>query len=258
MKIGFCIGASSDCITLLKQYGYDFYEANFTILTRMEDDAFDAFRRVAEQSGLPGTCFNCFFPPDLSLNRDVDFNAVREYAKKGISRIRHLGAEVAVIGSGRSRGIPEGYDRETAAAQFAKTLSICAEEADKYGIRLAIEPLNYNETNYINTVRDGAELCRSLGDDRIAILADFYHMALNKEDLTDFVRYHDCIIHTHLATLDERRAIPSAEDADSMEQVAAVLKAAGYDGRVSVETAIGEDFETRLQNFGPIADMLRR
>ena len=48
----------------------------------------------------------------------------------------------------------------------------------------AIEPLNRQESNIVNSVAEGLALMRRVKRDEVQILADYYHMALESEDLS--------------------------------------------------------------------------
>ena len=87
-------------LTLPKR-GYDYFEYNFGSLAKMSDDAYLNFAKTV--SGLPilPECFNCFFPPDISLvGEKTDLRVIGAYAEKGLKRAAEIGGKVAVIGSG--------------------------------------------------------------------------------------------------------------------------------------------------------------
>ena len=49
--------------------------------------------------------------------------------------------------------------------------------AQSYGIVVCVEPLNRAESNFINTLQEGAEIVRRVNHPHIRLLADLYHMA---------------------------------------------------------------------------------
>lgn len=93
-----------------------------------------------------------------------------------MERAAESGCKIVVIGSGKARYIPENFSREYAASQFCEIMDICGEIGKDYCIKIAIEPLNYDETNYINTVAEGLEFCRTVANSNVGVLADFYHI----------------------------------------------------------------------------------
>ena len=76
---------------------------------------------------------------------------------------KEIGIKILVLGSSGSRSIPEGFDRAEAEEQFTGFLKKIAPAAEKYGVIVAIEPLQTQETNFINTVKEGAEIARKTG-----------------------------------------------------------------------------------------------
>lgn len=74
-----------------------------------------------------------------------------------------LGIKTCVLGSGRSRSVPDGFDRENGLEQIHSALRVIDDEAGEHGIRVAIEPLNRLETNVFTTVRKSVDICRALG-----------------------------------------------------------------------------------------------
>jgi len=49
-----------------------------------------------------------------------------------------------------------------------------------------LEPLNRYETYYLNTVGKAAELCCAVGDPRIQLMADLFHMNIEEVDIPGF------------------------------------------------------------------------
>jgi sugar phosphate isomerase/epimerase len=52
--------------------------------------------------------------------------------------------------------------------------------AEKYGVTIAVEPLNSGETNFINSLAEGVEIVDAVKSPRMKLLCDIYHML--KED----------------------------------------------------------------------------
>ncbi len=102
-----------------------------------------------------------------------------------------------------------------------------------------LEPLNRYETHYLNTVGQAAELCRSVGSDRVKIMADLFHMSIEEAQIA---RAAEAVIgyigHIHLA--DSNRLEPGQGHTDFTE-VFEVLKLAGYTGWMAFECRISSD-----------------
>ena len=251
MKFGCC--ASIDNADAVHRAGFDYLEAGVTSLIPDEDDA--AFAPVLakfQASPIPVAAFNLFLPRDLVIvGPDIDQPRIERYVHRALARIQAVGATIAVIGSGRSRRVPDGFSRDEATAQIVRFLNVVADAADSTEVTIAIEPLNHNESNIINSVAEGVDFARRVNRPPIQVLADFYHMDEDDEPLTTITDNKDWLAHIHVA--DSGRLAPGTGTypyATFVEQ----LRQAGYDGMVSVECRWG-DFEAEA---GPSVEFLRR
>jgi len=199
-----------------------------------EDDT--KFAPVLEKyraSPIPVAAFNLFLPRDLKIvGPETDQARLEQYVNRALSRIQAIGAAVAVIGSGGSRSVPEGFPRGQATEQIVRFLELVADAADQTDVTIAIEPLNRKESNIINSVAEGVAIARQVDRPSIRILADFYHMDEDDEPLDTLTANKDWLAHIHVA--DSGRLAPGtgtypyAEFVDQLQQ-------AGYQGMVSVE-----------------------
>jgi hydroxypyruvate isomerase len=122
-------------------------------------------------------------------------------------------------------------------------------------MRLVLEPLNTvvdHVGNYLSSLDAAREIIEDVGDERLGILADLYHLGVMGVDLPTAVReYAPWISHVHLATL-PNRAEPGAPGADETDWAAVLeaLAAAGYDGAVGFELFPSETSRTALERIG--------
>lgn len=256
MQIRFGVCASIDNAKLVADAGYDYLEYSFQALAAMTDEEFEDFRTKLEASGLKAEAYNGFFPATIPLTgENVDMDVIAAHAEKGFSRASLVGGKVAVLGSGAARKIPEGFDYDTAYAQFAKVLDLCGTLASKYGMEVALEPLNTGETNLINTVAEGMELCRKVNNPGARCLADFFHVFKSGETLDAIETAGEMLNHVHLARPNIDRGMPLKEDLPAVKRYAEALKKCGYCGRLSLEGALTPDFETAIRRTRPILDL---
>ena len=255
MKFGAC--CDIDKLPLLQKHGYDYIELNFSNVALADERQFEKTYEQIRYYGISAESFNCFFPGSVSLNAGVDYKAIEEYAEKGLARAERLGGKIAVLGSGGSRRIPDGYDRELAAEQFLKVLYICGDIAGKHGMQIAIEPLRTAETNFINTVAEGVEMCRRADHPSVKCLVDFFHLFMNGETLDAVMNSGGLIVHTHIARPNGDRRIPTAQDAETCAEWANALKSIGYNGRMSLEGDFYPDFETAIREVRPVLELFR-
>ncbi len=259
MKIGVC--ASADRAELLSKLGYDYIELAFNQLPNMEEERFHQQIELLQQAGLAAESYNCFFPGDIQLyapdgNQDFLLRRVSEYAEQGFARAAKLGGKLAVIGSGWVRKIPEGMTVEEVDQQFARVLSVCGEVAERYGMKVAVEPLARNECNYIHTVEEGAALAKLSGHPAVGVIVDFYHHAKNEDDLSALPRNAGYLFHSHLARPGDRKP-PSDEDAELLGAYAQMLTYCPKIERISLECAWGKELEAELRRARSVMEVFK-
>ena len=257
MKIGFCIGTDAQKTKKLAQYGYDHYEVSFAGINQMDDGEFADFCREVEKAGISCRGCNVMFPKNVSLYRDFGVEEVQKYIVRGMERMAALGGKIAVLGSGVFRNIPEGYDRELAKKQFVEIVRICADEAQRRGISIAVEPLSRKETNFIHLLAEGAEICREANRENVGLTADFFHMYSNDDAFSNLETYSSIITHLHIARFAPDRGAPNATDVEDFRPIAERMHKLRYGGALSVECKTTLGFDEVLQNFRPVAELFR-
>jgi D-psicose/D-tagatose/L-ribulose 3-epimerase len=203
------------------------------------DDA--TFRqRAAEVArlGLPVEAANVFItPPVMVVGPDADLERFRGYATTAVDRLRAIGAEVIVWGSGPTRAIPEGFPRELAWAQLRERVALAAELCERAGIRIALEALPRTAVNFIHRIGECRQLAEEIGSPAVGIVADNLHMMKEEDDYLAALRASATrIYHVHVA--DSNGRAPSFGGGYDFGPFAATLLALGYDGRVTIEAKV--------------------
>ena len=88
----------------------------------------------------------------------------------------------AIVGSMQGRSAA-GEPREEALARLADSLAQLQQHAAAAGGRVLLEPLNRYETDLCNTLHQGGELLARVGGERLALLADLFHMNIEETDI---------------------------------------------------------------------------
>lgn len=245
MKFGVC--ASIDKAGIVKNAGFDFIECTVVSLQPEQSDSeAQAILEQYRESPLPIESFNILLPRDLKIVGDnVDSDRVRRYLEKALERVKAIGAETIVFGSGGSRTLPEGFSRARGEEQILQFLDTLADIADPTGITIVIEPLNTTESNIINSVPEAVSFAEKVNRKSIRVLADFYHMYKENEPLENIVRHNDWIRHIHVS---DSRYAPGMGDYPYSTFLDCVNRAE-YNGRISIE-CLWNDFEaeTKLSN----------
>jgi sugar phosphate isomerase/epimerase len=162
--------------------------------------------------------------------------AARECA---VERTRHVirfaarfGAQVN-IGTLRGQMPDAGPTRDTAITAVRASLSEILEEADRAGVRVAVEPQCRYVSNWLNTVDEATTFAASFADHRLWLLFDVYHATLEERSVAAaMIRARPYL--TWVQFSDSNRLAPGLGHLPFAEYVD-VLRALGYDGYLSVE-----------------------
>lgn len=249
MLFGTCVGF--DKLESAAKLGYNYLESNLGHIKSLGKQELRETKAMLENFGAKLEAANCFFPGEIHLaGEEASIEEIREYTRRAFDNAVFLGIKTCVLGSGRSRSVPDGFDREKGLEQIYSALRVIDSEAGEHGIRVAIEPLNRLETNVFTTVRESTDICRALGFKNISVLADIYHMVMEKEDFSALSYAGDRLIHIHFSNPTAKdsqngrmkRIFPAEGDGYDYAPFVNVVKEAGYDGRMSIE-ANCTDFE---------------
>jgi sugar phosphate isomerase/epimerase len=233
--VGVCTGLGN--AGMLAEMGYSFIEESvrgFLVPDRPEEEFLPRLDN-ARKLKIPVSACNLFLPGNLkSVGPDAVHDEIMEYAATAFRRAQLAGVRIIVFGSGGSRRIPEGFHRDDAYRQFVTLGRRLAPLASKYNVIIALEPLNRNECNFINSLADGAEIVNAVSHRSYRLLADIYHMAVDGEDPRNIIRYGNLIKHVHIAE-EQGRAAPGTHGEDFGEYFSA-LATIKYEGDISVES----------------------
>lgn len=249
MRIGVCGGPNE--WPVIAELGYDYCEGNFSYLSTLDEESFLSVRHKLESTGLKAECFNCFFDSSVCIYT-CSGKWLNEYLKRTFDRASLLGGEIAVIGSGQARRIPDSMTLADAENRFAEILYTAAEISKAVGMRIVIEPLSFKDCNFINTLTDGISMCKKVNHPSIGTLLDFYHFYANGESLDELKDAGLYLQHTHIARPDPDRNAPGPLDSMAIMNYAQALKSIGYDDRISLECIWKPDFVTALKRAYPV------
>ncbi len=216
--------------------GFDFAEATVGTLFELSED--ELLR--ARSEGMRIEVCNSFVPPSLPF-ASTPSKELYAYVAEAMRRMRTLGAQCVVLGSGQARRIPEQTPDGERFSKLAGFLRICSELYGEYGVTTVLEPLNFRETNCINKVSEGAALVNELSLPGIFLLADAYHMSVEGEPLSMLGENEDILKHIHISEPD--RKAPGLGEGTYLKAFSDTLKTTRYSGRVSVECVFSA-FET--------------
>lgn len=246
MRYGICTGF--DQLHVLDQLGYDYIELSVTAVMSLDDAQLIAYADKLKSSKVKCEVFNILFPKTMELiGEQADETQLREYLHRAMKRIRYLGGQIAVFGSGKCRRCPEGYDYKNAYRELVEVYRITGEIAAEYGVLIVIEPLSRQETNLICTMAEGAILEADVNHPNVKLLSDYFHVMANHDSISD-IKMIGTFGHIHIASGNGRR-YPLSREQEQYEAFMEALKAIGYNGRISIEGKtenLEEDAKTAL------------
>lgn len=241
-EVAFGITGRMGNARMLKDAGCEYIEeaVGGLLMPNKGDDEFA--KRLPEISAalLPVKNCNSFLPGSLkSIGPDMKLDEVLAYANTTFKRARMVGIDIITYGSGGSRKIPKDFALEDAKKQFVEVLKGMGPLAAAQNVRVAVEPLRKEECNFLNNIREVAEMIRAANHPNVGITADLYHMVLGGDVPADLDANIDILHHFHLAEK-EKRALPGVAG-DDFRGWFGVLAKHGWKGRVSIEAGGGGD-----------------
>lgn len=216
-----------------------------------------AIMEAAKSAGVGLSVCGAFGP-----DRDVS-DEDAENRRKGMDYLKFcidLASEVGapnVVGpmysaTGKARLLAE-EEREQQRKWAAESLRKVAEYAGERGVGLAIEPLNRFETDLVNTVEQGLDLCERIDRSNVGLLLDTFHMNIEEKSIPAAIRQAgDLVQHFHACEND--RGAPGSGHVE-WEQVLAAVRDTGYDGVVVIEsfTPEIEEIARAVSTWRPVA-----
>ncbi len=240
MLFGICTPSTN--AAALRAAGWDYVEDNVQGLLQglVPDDQWAAPAPAA----LPVLAANVLLPASLKVTGpEADLDRLKSYMDTVTRRAGRVGIQTLVFGSGAARMVPPGFSMTTAAQQVAAFARMGAELAAAHGITIVIEPLNRHECNIVNSVAEAARHARTVDHPNCQVLVDTYQLWMENEELENVHRAAGVIRHVHLADLNGRVA-PGLSGRADYRPLFRILKQAGYDRTLSVESSPIPDFQT--------------
>ncbi|MCD7776154.1 MAG: sugar phosphate isomerase/epimerase [Firmicutes bacterium] len=230
---------------IVKAAGFDFAESGVGMIMKLtEDEAKYVADTLCEKYGGRYRIESCnsFIPPQLKIiGGEYGIGSpLYEYVNGAMTRMRILGADTVVFGSGGARRIPDGMSRESGLLKIAEFLKMCGELGEKHSVTVAIEPLRAAECNAVNLLSDGISLAKAASHPRVSYLADAFHMYHGGEAADALTKTDVLPVHIHISEPPDR-TYPGSHGGDYLKAFAESLKETSYAGRVTVECGF-DDF----------------
>lgn len=166
-----------------------------------------------------------------------DQNTALDYMKGLLDIMPVFGSPVLVGPLYSTVGRAEPRDDDEYKRQWdvvVKNLALLSSYAGDRNIKLAIEPLNRYETDFINTCSQAVKLVNDIGHNAAGLLLDTYHMNIEEKNSAAALRAAgNKLFHFHACGCD--RGTPG-NDHINWNDITAAIKEIKYDGSVVIES----------------------
>lgn len=240
--------AAYDQANYLRKLGCNYIEESVGgfLIPKEGEPGFNKNLSQLHQVKFPIWSYVILLPGELkTVGPDANHEAVLARTEMALKRAQTCGSQYIVFGSGGSRMIPDGFDRDRAKQQHIDVTRKMAPLAEKYGITIAVEPLNRGETNFINSLAEGVEIVEAVNSPRVKLLCDIYHMLKEDESPEEIIKYGKHIVHCHIAEKESRT--PPGVKGDDFRPYLRALKKIGYKGGLSIECFKYTDFDSEIK-----------
>ena len=188
-------------------------------------------------------------------------NPREEIRKEAIRRSREIidfaGFLGANINIGRVRGQYCGeLSREETENLAVEAFRELADYGAPRNVNIALETVTIMQTNFINTLAEGAAMVDRVDRPNFRLMMDIFHLNLEEKNIYEAIRrYSSYNIHVHLA--DNNRRYPGHCGLD-FEKILTTFKECGYDGNFCTEIfqipSMEEAAAGAIRHLRPIAD----
>lgn len=249
-KFGVCLGYNDrEKLLQAKEAGIDYFEFNYNAVSKADYTQLDELNGFIKELDVPCYVANGMFPGEMKLvGPNVDYAQIDEYLDNASEKLRFIGGDTVVFGSGSARRCPDDWHYESATEQLVK---LCREHIApymrKYSLTCAIEPLRSAECNVITTAARGFEICQLADVPEVKLLIDLYHFDSENEERSSILNYSGNLQHIHIASAKNNRYYPTVNDGVDYKEFFELLRQVNYKPmRISLEGRY-DDFASEIK-----------
>jgi D-psicose/D-tagatose/L-ribulose 3-epimerase len=213
--------------------------------------------QAARDAGVGVNVCGAFGPSrDLSSDDPEIRRQGQEYLRTCVDIAAAVGSALVAgpmySATGKTRQLPAEARREQRTLAAAG-IREAADYAAQCGVGLAIEPLNRYETDLVNTVQQGVDLCEEVGRDNVGLLLDTFHMNIEEKSIAEALRLGgERLLELHACEND--RGTPGSGHVE-WPDVFDTLVEVGFEGLVGIEsfTPEIEEIARAVSMWRPVA-----
>jgi D-psicose/D-tagatose/L-ribulose 3-epimerase len=246
---------NNDSISLFpkfKKWGFDSVEIALEDVSHIDPKL---IKEALDKNGLICGSICAAMGPGRDLRgTKEEQNTAAKYIKDVIDVMQVLGCPILVGPLYSSVGRAEPVSEEDYKTQWdtvVANLKKLAAYAVQKGVKLAIEPLNRYETDFINTAEQGLKMIADVNSDALLLHLDSFHMNIEEKDpYKAIVSAGNKLGHFHACGSD--RGTPGG-DHINWDKISAALNQLGYDKQIVIES-----FTTDVKVIAKAASIWRK
>ncbi len=216
------------------------------IRKRLDDNGMEVSALCPPLGGGPG------LNPASANKKERDYSV--KHHKELIQIAAKLGCEIVLYIPGWIV-FPTTY--EQAWDYSMDTLVQIAEEAEKTGILLGLEPLDLNETNLVVTAYDSIKMMKQSNSKNVKLMMDTYHIHMNYENPIDYIKlWKDDLVHVHISDCDRTNRLVPGKGHVQFKPIIDALKKQNYNRYLSVEVFGPEPDEQAYDSYQFVKSLL--
>lgn len=217
-------------IRRLAKYGYESIEIGG------EPNKYDTaeVRGLLKENGLRcwGSISLMFTGLDLIQADEAGRANTIQYLKDCITMVKELEGEIMSIVPSEVGKVNAQADEKTEWNWAVAGLKEINAHAQKEGVRVALEPLNRFETNFISRSDQALALAEAVGPD-VGVCLDAFHMNIEEANFRQsLLNAGDRLFDFHVA---DNNRMACGQGALNWRDIVGTLKEIGYDGALTVE-----------------------
>ncbi len=197
-------------------------------------------RRAAADAGIEITSLHWLLVAPRGMSITAPDTLVREKTIDVMRRLvglcAELGGKTLIHGSPAQRRIPEGVSVTLARGWATEAFVEAAKESESAGVTYCIEPVSPDQTNFITSVSEAAELVQSINSQAVRTMIDCCSAGLSEQTgIPELIhRWLPTGLIAHFHVNDPNRMGPGQGELD-FRPILSALKSERYEGVVGVE-----------------------
>jgi len=223
-----------DIFSKIKSFGYNIVEFG---IDNFSDDNLDNIKESLKNNNLESILNSPFVVGNLLSDDKIENDKAIAFMKKSIDVCQYFGSAMLVgplYGSGINRDFLDKNIKSIAKNHCVELLKYVARYALEKKVKLAIEPLNRYESNFINTTEECLDLIRLINMENVGIMLDTYHMNIEEKDIKKAILNTNALLMLmHVPEND--RGTPGTGHIP-WEDIAEALKIINFDGYLIIES----------------------